>query len=308
MGDAGSSPAADEKSPPIPAFARGAIGGIASGLLLQPLDVLKSRQQYHAATHREVRPLRQIVTGIVRTEGPGALWNGLSPTLIRVGFGVGLYFSTLDALLEASQNRTEIPDSGGFGPAVIAGGAARMISCAVVHPVSVVKTRMESYKAHKYTGTFGALRTIARTERLPGLYAGFAAALVRDVPFSAAYVASYQQLLLLSDGVEVSGPIRTFTAGFGAGVLATMASHPFDVVKTRLQLDRIPPEARTHGQARTWGTVSVIKSIYALEGSRGLWRGVAVRLAKRPLASAVVWTIFEGLGAGGVSDKLQSLR
>ena len=76
-----------------------------------------------------------------------------------------------------------------------------------------------------------------------------------------------------------------------------------------VQLDRIPPQARTHGRARTWGTFSVIGSIYAVEGPRGLYRGVAVRLAKRPLASAVVWTIFEGLGAGGgMSEKLQSLR
>lgn len=304
-----SAPEKQERKTSIPTFARGAIGGTAAAFSLQPLDVLKSRQQYEAAINGEHRTMRQLFTGIVRTEGVHSLWNGGVPTVLRVSIGVGIYFTTLDLIVRSGMDAAGKSKETHPTAAAAAGAVARSVSCTAMHPVSVVKARMESYTSYKPTGVWCALKDIARNEKLAGLYSGLGAALLRDVPYSAAYVSCYQQILVLGDtlGFEATRGTRTFTAGLSAGMIATFLTHPFDVVKTRLQLNRIKSGPLTP-TSRIFGLFSVFGQIYKSEGVRGIFRGVTLRLLKRPLSSAVVWTTFEIAGAAETSGMNAKLR
>jgi solute carrier family 25 protein 38 len=246
-------------------------------LFITPHYSLKSRQQY-AAAKTQGRPPGgwALATTTVKTEGVLALWNGLTPSVLRTSLGVGVQFTVLDHLLRhASSSRDDEgvgagKGDGGTGSAahapgsatvLSAGGIARAISCAALHPMSIVKVRMESYREHRYTGALSALRDIARTEGFAGLYAGLGAALLRDVPYSAAYIFFYQQLLSTASrvwgdpgGSAGSLPFSmTFAAGLTAGLAATCISHPFDVIKTRLQLDRLPQPTSGTGALVTIG-------------------------------------------------------
>jgi solute carrier family 25 protein 38 len=74
---------------------------------------------------------------------------------------------------------------------------------------------------------------------------------------------------------------RTFACSTAAGFAATLATQPFDVLRTRAQLDRSSSRSVTHIRALMVEGVSVALA--------GFWP----RLMKRTLASSVTWTVFE---------------
>ena len=142
--------AATSSSPPAPppyssTFARGALAGSVSAVVLQPLDVLKTRLQVSggagslgSAGGSGSSGLGRLLgssglTGIVQREGARSLWNGLTPSLGRVCFGAGTYFCTLDWMHQI------FPSQNNF----VVGATARAIACTITCPLTVVKTRFE---------------------------------------------------------------------------------------------------------------------------------------------------------------------
>ena len=75
-----------------------------------------------------------------------------------------------------------------------------------------------------------------------------------------------------------------FSCGLAAGVVATVTTHPADVVKTSLQL------SPSHYRYRTR---EAIISIYRTLGMRGFLSGLMPRLLRRSLVSALSWTVYD---------------
>ena len=74
-------------------------------------------------------------------------------------------------------------------------------------------------------------------------------------------------------------------SGLLAGCLSTVATQPFDLIKTRIQLN---PQKYT-------GMLQAFVTVIREEGVRGLFTGAGVRLSRKTLSSAVTWTIYEEL-------------
>lgn len=82
----------DDKEP-LPTYVTGAIGlfsGAMGPLCNAPIDTIKTRLQ-NAAAHGDRRILG-IVTGLIREEGPRALYKGLMPRVMRVAPGQAVTF------------------------------------------------------------------------------------------------------------------------------------------------------------------------------------------------------------------------
>lgn len=78
---------------PLPTYVTGAIGlfsGAMGPLCNAPIDTIKTRLQ-NAAAHGDRRILG-IVTGLIREEGPRALYKGLMPRVMRVAPGQAVTF------------------------------------------------------------------------------------------------------------------------------------------------------------------------------------------------------------------------
>jgi len=285
-------------------FAAGAVSGTVSSILLQPLDMIKTRQQ--TVTRLS---LTRHASLILRNEGALAFWKGLVPTLARTVPGVGLYFSTLGSLqkhLLGSATPSPIQS-------VALGGSARCAAGVLLLPITVIKTRFES-GLFSYTGLFSAIGQLCRHEGVRGMTSGLVPTLLRDAPFSGLYLMFYTQLKTMAKSWDAGSSsksqqstkytvrstknntpnvnqdeegwgragARSFLCGLVAGALACLVTHPFDVVKTKVQTSKDGLKAG-----------EVISTILEREGMKGFAVGLSPRLLRRTLMAALSWSIFE---------------
>eukprot|EP01029_Cantina_marsupialis_P028799 TRINITY_DN778015_c0_g1_i1.p1 TRINITY_DN778015_c0_g1~~TRINITY_DN778015_c0_g1_i1.p1 ORF type:complete len:305 (-),score=68.13 TRINITY_DN778015_c0_g1_i1:768-1682(-) len=275
-------------------FFAGSVSGCSSAIVFQPLDVIKTRQQGVVGSMGMMKTTRVVMI----EDGLLGLWKGITPSVIRVFFGVGLYFSTLNTILKnpigSDKKDTALRT-------FLAGVAARSSVAALMNPVSVVKTRME-WATGSHSNTYSVFKQICKNEGARGLFSGVVPTLIRDAPYSGLYVAFYQQIKQIHNKVIPTEnrphwkdtAINMNSSLIGAAV-ATALTHPADVLKTRFQLVSTV-EASTAAAGVNYkynGVVDAMKSIIKTEGITGLFSGVLPRVLRRMGSSVIVWTLYE---------------
>lgn len=121
-------------------------------------------------------------------------------------------------------------------------------------PITVVKVRFES-NLYNYGNLSSAFSTIIRKEGFRGLFSGFGATAMRDAPFAGIYIVFYERCKSLLKGSSsttfslkessAAAPKQDYslqiatnmTAGLIGGFGATLCTQPFDLIKSRIQLD-----------------------------------------------------------------------
>ena len=80
------------------AFASGAISGTSAALLTSPFDVLKTRRQalVMSPTVAKIPRTIPLLLQIIRTEGPGALYAGITPRVVKIAPACGLMISCFE--------------------------------------------------------------------------------------------------------------------------------------------------------------------------------------------------------------------
>lgn len=256
------------------------VGGACSGLvctvLFQPLDFIKTQLQANRSSTRVdclFTSKAQLYKGLVQR----SWWIGLRPSLAKTIPGVACYFVTL------SQIKKMFGTNVGPSSAVMIGALSRTITVIFVQPLTLIKTRYESGK-FGYKSIHGAVRAIIAEEKLHGLYRGLGATIARDAPFSGIYLAFYshlkQKTFSKSDSV-----LSTVVSGCAAGSLASLLTHPADVIKTRVQIERHVTQRGT--------LLQIVPTLYREAGILGFYRGFAPRVARRTLVSATAWLVYE---------------
>ncbi|PIK38116.1 putative solute carrier family 25 member 38-B [Apostichopus japonicus] len=98
------------QNPIVKSFLAGSLSGTLSTLILQPLDLLKTRIQSSRSSPSQ-RGITLIFADIYRNHGVFGLWKGLTPSLARTVPGVGLYFCCLHNL-QGQLKWSTLPASG----------------------------------------------------------------------------------------------------------------------------------------------------------------------------------------------------
>ena len=193
---------------------------------------------------------------VIKQSGPKGLWlRGLGPTLVRGAAGPGIYFQ----VIELTNHWFEKSKLWDFAQ----GALARATGAVIISPFSVLKARKEWDPKAKIK--FSSFRD---------MFVGLTPTLARDVPFSGLFVIFYRTFKTMMNSSQNTSIFSQFgidlTGGLLAGALATAITHPFDVMKTRSQIGR----SNFHG---------------------GIWSGLLLRLAKRPLSTALTWAFYEAV-------------
>ena len=181
------------------------------------------------------------------------------------------------------------------------GAIARASAGFILMPMTIIKVRYES-NLYRYKTIIGAGMDIFKTEGIRGFFSGFGATAIRDAPYAGLYVLFYEQLKkrlsLLSQKVPVEGAelaagsmkgSTSVSINFGSGVLAaglaTAMTNPFDAIKTRIQLQ--PKEYPN--------MLYAARKMVGVEGVQSLFHGLALRMSRKALSSALAWTLYEEL-------------
>uniref|UniRef100_A0A6B2LCC3 Solute carrier family 25 member 38 homolog n=1 Tax=Arcella intermedia TaxID=1963864 RepID=A0A6B2LCC3_9EUKA len=270
------------------------MGGLASCVVFQPMDLIKTRLQQESHLGKSKRFFKTTM-GIINEEGVRALWRGTIPTIYRNIPGHGLYFTAMEEiryLLHALSRNSDPPAHAPGRPNkeiyahwhnMAAGSLARGFVGTVLLPFTVVKTRFESRNMYNYKGVFNALLSIARNEGRKGLFSGLVPTLIRDMPYAGIQVTMYENNRKILKRTSLSETTVNFSASLFAGLMATLITQPVDVIKTRAQLDPV-----TYSRFFSSGLLILKK-----EGIFGFFRGSLPRVMRKACSSAVTWSMYE---------------
>ncbi|XP_057534569.1 uncharacterized protein LOC130812934 isoform X1 [Amaranthus tricolor] len=201
-----------------------------------PLDVLKVRLQMQLVGQRgPLTGMRHIFTQILKNEGFGALYLGLTPALTRSvlygGLRLGLYEPS-KYVCEKAFGSTNILLK------FVAGGVAGSFATALTNPAEVLKVRLQMNSDIK-VGAISQMRKIASEEGIIALWKGVGPAMARAAALTASQLATYDESKqALTRWTSLDGFPLHFMSSTIAGVASTLATAPMDMVKTRLMLQK----------------------------------------------------------------------
>lgn len=257
-----------------------AFAGIVSRIFTHPIDTAKSRLQAQytsspssasstkgIATPPNYRGTLDALSKTFQAEGAQGLYRGFGAILVGGTPGTVAYLCTYEMAkgylgnFRSENNRSDSNDGGDFVVHFSAGMIAETVACIIYVPVDVIKERLQVQHAaplghHSargsnpyYEGSFDALKKIAKTEGVAGVYKGYAATLASFGPFSALYFMFYERCKTETrhylfdphhelpksslDKVEIPFPWLVLCTA-SAGALASWLTSPLDMAKLRL--------------------------------------------------------------------------
>ncbi|KAI5631990.1 mitochondrial carrier protein domain-containing protein [Phthorimaea operculella] len=271
-------------------FALCAAGGaLACGLthcFITPLDLVKCRLQVDPAKYKG------IFHGAKVSLAEGGIKNlvkGWAPTLIG--------YSIQGAFKFAGYEYFKYKYADLAGPAnaykystylyLAAAASAELVADVALAPFEATKVRMQTTPA--FTSQMRkAMPHMLRTEGMGVFYRGLAPLWGRQVPYTMMKFASFEKTLVYLYENWVPKPreqcskgeqlLVTFMAGYIAGVLCAIVSHPADTIVSKLNKDP--------------GTS--IGRIISEAGPMGIWRGLTARIIMIGTLTGLQWFIYDG--------------
>jgi len=273
-----------------------------------PVDMTKTRLQLQGETgfaHSRLG-FAGMFHNIVKTEGVRGLYAGVSAAVLRhipyTGFRLIAYEHIRRAFCGDDLGQASFVAKAASG--MLAGGSAQAIAV----PCDVVKVRMMAdgrlvaagkLDRPRYASLTDAFRTIYRTERLAGMYAGCAPAIQRAALVNLGELTTYDTAKCYL--VPIFGDTLTchVCSAVCSGFFASLCSTPADVAKSRIM-----NQARgTDGPAMYHGTLDCWVKTVRSEGPLALYKGFFPGWMRLGPWQLVFWVTYEQLrmafGMGG---------
>jgi hypothetical protein len=304
------------------------------------------------------RSFFQLFPHTYRHEGGlRGLYSGFGITFVGSGPAACLYFTSYETSKEVLGSMPLFQQQAQFFTHFLSGLLAECASCVLWVPIDVVKERLQVQEQLKemmmaskppssgpsglpsataasssrhppallYRGNLDAIRTIARTEGLRGVYRGYGATVASFGPFSAIYLSGYEQFKELygkwllpplkpeeiaaaataasshthaADGSPAGVvpprelPFYVYAlSGASAGGVASVLTNPLDLVKLRMQVQR-------GNSGFTFGYRHIVHGLATIvreEGAQALFKGAAARCMFHIPSTALTIAMFDTL-------------
>ncbi|KAK2596231.1 Mitochondrial dicarboxylate transporter [Conoideocrella luteorostrata] len=243
-------------------------GGSASSMaacVTHPLDLVKVRLQMRKGD--APKSMSGTFVHIVKTDGPLALYSGISASLLRqltystVRFGV---YEEIKSRYTKYGREPSFPvlaaiaaTSGFLGG--IAGNFADVLNVRMQHDAALPANERRNYK-HAVDGMI----RMAREEGPMSWFRGWLPNSSRAAVMTAGQLATYDTFKrLLVDYTPLGDTLTThFSASFLAGLAAATATSPIDVIKTRVM-----------SSTQKQGIIRLVGDIYKTDGLRWMFKG-----------------------------------
>lgn len=313
----------------------GAGGGIIAQLITYPLQTVNTRQQTERDPKKENRKLGTIqqMCQVVKHEGWGRLYGGLTPSLAGTAASQGVYYYFYQifrdkaeaASLERMKKGVGDGSVGMFSSLVVA-ALSGCVNVLLTNPIWVVVTRMQTHskvskKSHPDQiqsttpdetilaatelppfGTGHAIQEVYDEAGVLGFWKGVLPTLIMVSNPSIQFMLYETMLKRLKKRRALRGKdnngvtaLEIFLLGALAKLGATVVTYPLLVVKARLQARQDSTgDKRRHYK----GTSDAIMKMIRYEGFNGFYKGMSTKIVQSVLAAAVLFMVKEELVRG----------
>lgn len=265
------------------------LGGMAAcgstHTFVTPLDVVKCRLQVDPDKYKSIFNGFRIS---VAEGGFRNLFKGWAPTLLGYSAQGGLKFAGYEYFKYRYANMVDEESAYVYRAwlYLAAAASAEFVADIALCPFEATKVRMQTTPG--YTSQMRrAMPHMLSTEGFGVFYRGITPLWGRQVPYTMMKFASFEVTLEYLYRHLVPKPraqctaieqlVVTFTAGYIAGVLCAIVSHPSDTIVSKLNKD----------------PSSSIGGILSEVGALGIWRGLGLRIIMIGTLTGLQWFIYD---------------
>ncbi|KAK3307915.1 mitochondrial carrier domain-containing protein [Chaetomium strumarium] len=329
----------------------GAIGGFMSGIVTCPLDVIKTKLQAQGGFTAEGTQRPRVYKGLFgtanviwRDEGLRGMYRGLGPIIMGYLPTWAVWFTVYNRsklLLGEYHHNSFVVN---FWSSIIAGAS----STVVTNPIWVIKTRLMSqstshdrtklslfpkgsntptsrptlHQPWHYKSTWDAARKMYTTEGLLSFYSGLTPALL-GLSHVAVQFPAYEYLKVKFTGRPMGAApaagqddkahwFGILSASIMSKILASSATYPHEVIRTRLQTQRRPMPGREYMEGiggvapginggsqqvqagpKYKGVISTARTMLREEGWRAFYAGLGTNMMRAVPAATVTMLTYE---------------
>ena len=211
-----------------------------------------------------------------------AFWKGNTAGICLYGSFSAVQFWTFD------QVRHFLP----VGPA---GGLAAMAATLCTYPFDLIRTRMALQASHPeiYGSVSRTIKNIVRNEGPTGFYKGILPSVAQVVPYMGISFYVHDKSKAALSSLQLANSTSDFASGALAGVVSKTAMMPVDVIRKRLQIQGSEYKAYAlKCLPRYNGILDCIRTMWAVEGINGFYKGLTLAILKSGPATATTFLVY----------------
>jgi len=174
---------------------------------------------------------------------------------------------------------------------VAAAGSAAVITVTGIHPIDVVKTRLQvsgdgtnGARNYKSLGIGGTVAVIGKEEGIHAFWKGIGAAWLREASYTSLRLGLYAPIKHAMGLTNNSSFFLKFAAGSLAGAIGSTAGNPFDVLKTRMMA--------SEGKATPKLSVAA-STLYRSQGLKGFYRGLEANVMRAMVLNGTKMSCYD---------------
>lgn len=280
-------------------FLSGLLAGGLASFLTQPLEVIKTIILINPLKNPIIeqgytlKSLKNACFFIYSHENRGIrnFFRGGLVACLRQALGFAIYTHFISVFSEnlAKTRGNKYINAG------ISACFAKILAVSLTSPLILIKTRLELITQREYADFRGITREILKEGRISALFTGVSSVLSREIAFSAFHYSFYRFLM---DNYKPESASELVFVAYFAGFFAIFVSHPFEVVRNRIMI----PERLLVEEKKYKGLAQGLRKIVENEGILGFFKGILPRLARKPVNSAIVWSVYEARNRGFVRN------
>lgn len=244
--------------------------------LVLPLDLVKCRLQVDSTLYKSIGDgIRQIT----KLEGISKIYTGVAPTFIGYGLQGAFKYGGYEYF---KRQYSEFFGVSNVFIYLASSASAEFIADLFLCPFESMKVKYQTtIPPNQVKGLFN------------GLYAGLVPLWFRQIPYTMVKFTTYEKIVeaiytkCLSKPKDEYSKLQqtgvSFVGGYIAGIFCATASHPADVMVSKINNDTKPGESV--GKA--------VSRIYSQIGFKGLWNGLPVRIVMIGTLTGLQWLLYD---------------
>ncbi|XP_022087672.1 mitochondrial 2-oxodicarboxylate carrier-like isoform X2 [Acanthaster planci] len=197
------------------------------------------------------------------------------------------------------------------GRQIVAGGSAGLVEVSLMHPLDVIKTRFQIQggpQGEVYgTSMLDVVRRMYHTEGTLSVYKGILPPILAETPKRAVKFFTFEQYKhVFLFGAPAPTPLTFTLAGLGSGLTEGFIICPFEVVKVRLQAEKLQFSQQT-------SAFSLARRIVREQGigRNGMLRGLTATLGRHGIFNMIYFSFYHNIKQyfpSASSPKLEFVR